>query len=154
VSRKKREIYDDLPPRSDPNYMKLYREKHKDRMNTLTKKWYEKKVEDDPDFWKKRHDPKSAAEYRVKNKKYYREHAWKRQGIVNFTYEQYLIELQKQENRCLICENVMSMPQVDHDHNTGKYRGILCKSCNFGLGTYEKHRDKFHNYLTKDKKFL
>lgn len=147
MSRKKREIYDDLPPRSDPNYMKMYREKHRDRMNTLTKEWYGKKVEEDPEYWKKRYDPKAALEYREKNQKYYREHAWKKQGIVDFTYEQYLSELTKQDNKCLICEDVMTTPQVDHDHQTGRYRGLLCKPCNFGLGKYEKYKDKFRTYL-------
>jgi len=33
MKRKKREIYDDLPPRSHPDYMKLYKKKNKERLN-------------------------------------------------------------------------------------------------------------------------
>jgi homoserine dehydrogenase len=41
----------------------------------------------------------------------------------------------------------MEMPQADHDHNTGKFRGLLCKTCNFGLGVYEKNKEQFEKYL-------
>lgn len=41
-----------------------------------------------------------------------------------------------QGGRCLGCDGVLSnlKPCVDHDHKTGKIRGILCHSCNSGLG--------------------
>jgi len=96
---------------------------------------------------REKYDPEAAAEYRKNNRKRMREHNWRRHGIVDFTYEEYLTELTKQENRCKICNCVMNMPQVDHDHQTGKYRGLLCKPCNFGLGTYENNKTKFEQYL-------
>ena len=149
MSRKKREFQDDLPSRADPNYMRLYREKNKDRMNMLAKQWHEKTLEQNPDYYKEKYDAEKSAEYRNKNRKMYREHNWKKQGIIDFTHEQYLTELKNQNNRCMICEIEMTLPQVDHDHSTGKYRGILCKPCNFGLGTYEKYKEKFEEYLVK-----
>jgi hypothetical protein len=65
------------------------------------------------------------------------------------TYVKYLEELKKQKGKCLICENKMDKPQVDHNHITGKYRGILCVPCNNGLGVYELYKDRFKNYLDK-----
>ena len=38
---------------------------------------------------------------------------------------------------------------IDHDHNTGKFRGLLCNCCNRQLGWYEKYRDRINNYLNK-----
>lgn len=36
---------------------------------------------------------------------------------------------------------------IDHDHKTGKFRGLLCFKCNTNLGFYEKYKDDFEKYL-------
>jgi len=46
--------------------------------------------------------------------------------------------LRLQNNCCAICNKHISAVRrrmnIDHDHNTGKVRGILCTGCNTGLG--------------------
>ena len=145
--RKTREIYDDLPLRADPNYMKMYMAKHRDRLKEHKKKYIENKVQSNPNFWKDRYDPIMAAEYRKQNKPTLSEAQWKRRGIKGMTYDKFLIEVENQNGLCKICRKKMTKPQVDHDHTTGKYRGILCLPCNAGLGIYEKNRTLFMTYL-------
>lgn len=36
---------------------------------------------------------------------------------------------------------------VDHDYQTGKFRGLLCRRCNCQFGWYEKHREMIEKYL-------
>lgn len=38
---------------------------------------------------------------------------------------------------------------VDHDHNTNKFRGLLCQQCNRQLGWYENNREAIIKYLNK-----
>lgn len=43
--------------------------------------------------------------------------------------------LVKQSGLCAICENPLNAKYcVDHCHKTGKTRGLLCYSCNSGIG--------------------
>lgn len=43
--------------------------------------------------------------------------------------------LEARDGVCLICEK-RGPEHVDHDHETGKVRGILCFNCNQGLGNF------------------
>ena len=55
-----------------------------------------------------------------------------------------------QNGVCAICggenENGKSL-SIDHDHETGKVRGLLCHRCNLWLGVYEHNKDKCEKYL-------
>lgn len=58
------------------------------------------------------------------------------------TDDNYAILLQRQNGTCAICK--ASTPGknrnhfcVDHDHDTLQIRGLLCVSCNIGLGTFK-----------------
>ena len=52
----------------------------------------------------------------------------------------YKIELiKKQGGNCLICTKKIdeTSGHVDHNHKTGEIRGILCGTCNAGLGMFQ-----------------
>lgn len=69
----------------------------------------------------------------------------------NITVEIYNAMLEEQDGVCAICgfESDRQLA-VDHNHETGEVRGLLCSSCNRGLGMF---RDSVHN-LTKAKSYL
>ena len=64
---------------------------------------------------------------------------WKnRLKTYGLTVEEYNIILQNQNGGCAICGakigNGSKRLGVDHNHITGKVRGILCNACNTGIG--------------------
>jgi len=65
-------------------------------------------------------------------------------------------ELLKTE-RCEICNKNLSADIdkcIDHCHNTGKVRGVLCKECNYGLGKFKDNIEVLTlaiKYLQKQK---
>ncbi|SRR5258707_12594604 len=55
-----------------------------------------------------------------------------------------------QKGICLLCNKFFSKLCIDHDHITGKIRGLLCSPCNIHLGHYEKIKVQAEIYLSKD----
>jgi hypothetical protein len=57
------------------------------------------------------------------------------------THGQYDVMLARQSSACAICTTTEPGGQwgkfvVDHDHKTGRVRGLLCQQCNQGLGQF------------------
>lgn len=80
----------------------------------------------------------------------------------NMTLEEYDELLKTQNFVCAICglpetqhsnkKGKVDSLRVDHDHDTGKIRGLLCSRCNFGLGHFQDDKkllNKAINYLKK-----
>lgn len=72
----------------------------------------------------------------------------------DLTVEQYDQMYQDQNGVCAICHEKCGSKfrlAVDHDHDTGKVRGLLCLSCNQKLGWYERREDAILSYLVRNK---
>lgn len=70
-----------------------------------------------------------------------------RYGISKDDFDRMAVE---QSGLCLICERKPTATfHVDHNHDTGHVRGLLCASCNVRLGILEQHDwvEKAHAYL-------
>lgn len=72
--------------------------------------------------------------------------AWYLKRTYGLSTEQYAAMLALQGNRCGICGSFSSGVMtkggharwhVDHDHTTGRVRGLLCGPCNVGLGGFK-----------------
>jgi hypothetical protein len=64
-------------------------------------------------------------------------HLKERYGV---TEEQVAALIAEQNGMCAICLD-RPAEHVDHDHETGEVRGILCFTCNVGLGNFRDRPD-------------
>jgi len=68
-------------------------------------------------------------------------------------YEDYLKLLEEQKGLCKICskDNSGRRLSIDHCHDTGRIRGLLCTRCNRALGLFEDNTElliKAANYTS------
>jgi hypothetical protein len=83
---------------------------------------YHRDMKDDPEYRQK-------AAVRARNY-YIRVH-------YNLSEEDFQQAWDKQDGKCKICERPFEgtkKPHIDHDHETGAFRGLLCGRCNAALG--------------------
>lgn len=91
------------------------------------------------------------------DRKYHNEHYIKgahvaKQRMKNFgiTQEEYNKMLESQNGVCAVCGGLNKGKGlcVDHDHRTGKIRGLLCHKCNLALGMAEDNLETLKNLVT------
>jgi hypothetical protein len=93
--------------------------------------------------WRINNPERAKEQSRANNKRHperMREKAWRDRGI-NLTVAEYNLMLEGQDGLCAICKKPQDVFKkwfaVDHDHHTGKIRGLLCFHCNSGIGKFE-----------------
>ena len=99
-----------------------------------------------------------------KSQKYYNENKHKiskkasnkhRMNKYGITEEQYNDILLSQNSLCGICNKPSDKTlHVDHNHKTGKIRGLLCSGCNTGIGFFNEDIDSLTNAVKYLKSFL
>jgi hypothetical protein len=62
------------------------------------------------------------------------------------TLEDHAALVAAQDGKCALCGQAKKLV-IDHDHKTGKVRGLLCRHCNFVLGLYERYGDTWKAYV-------
>jgi len=114
-------------PYKDPEKRKEYRKKNKDNIKEYNKKYYEL-------------NKKYRKEYNEKNKDKSRKIDWKKRGLIDSDNDNYdrIHNLWLNQKYCNACDieltraNKRATTQacMDHDHETGLFRHIICHKCN------------------------
>ncbi len=137
---------------------KEYRETHKERIKEYQRNWRKENIEQcrkNATQWRKNNTDKCKGyqtKYREKNKSNCK-YAWLlyEYGI---TKEEYNNMVVLQDGKCAICgkEPKNRTLCVDHDHINNKNRGLLCKTCNQGIGLLQESLSTIYSaylYLQK-----
>jgi hypothetical protein len=129
----------------------------KDKMRAASRRWWNDKGNRERVNAKLRLRYRDYPDYRQKTKdsakKYHQENpekiiGYKLQRNYGITLEEYNRMLKQQRGRCAVCSSKKTNHRtrtrffVDHDHQTGKVRGLLCHKCNTGLGHFDHDLEK------------
>lgn len=134
-------VYERKPSGFDKKeYDKQWEKENCGKRKAQRKKWYK----DNPGY----------------NKIYYKNH--QRQAKRNRIKQKYGLSHEDwvkmwlgQDGNCAICGEPFAQQSdtfIDHNHKTGKVRGLLCNKCNLGMGYFNDNPElmiKVVNYLNK-----
>lgn len=101
---------------------------------------------------------KAALKYKKENETHFKKYAreYRLNKYYNLSLEDYDKMFEAQNGCCAICGQpettttkfgATRLISIDHDHKTGKIRGLLCTYCNTRLGWYEEQKENIKNYL-------
>jgi len=87
---------------------------------------------------------KAKENYQLKKDEYakraWKNYLWRTYSLSEEDYEEILVS---QDYACKICSRSLEerrttrrLVHIDHDHKTGRIRGILCSYCNKGIGCF------------------
>jgi hypothetical protein len=105
-------------------YMAKWRKENKERVRANHIKW-------------RKNNPHKSRVYQLKRD-------------YNLTSEEYSALLEEQQGVCAICcqaDSTGKQLSVDHDHTTGKVRGLLCSGCNLALGSVKENITILENMM-------
>lgn len=129
---------------SRTEYNQVYKAAHRDRIREYNRTYYlahrEERIAVARLRKAQRRDAiraQARARYRANRERilqYHREHRRERDTGVSPALFQEMLE--RQRGLCAICEGPLGKRQVhaDHDHGTGRPRGLLHAQCNTGIG--------------------
>jgi hypothetical protein len=134
------------PPLKVPDKLLAWKEANPERVKESAKERLKKWRKANPEKYKAQRD----AGKEKKSEYYYQTRDRHRCRMLQYNYgitlEQYNLLLEEQEGRCKICRTDKCTTgkalAVDHCHETGKVRGLLCKNCNIGLGMFKHDRER------------
>jgi len=155
-AKKRNQEMTDKERKQRADYMRQYREENPEKwertkeerkkMNARRRELYAR------DKWRRE-------QARIQAKEWAENHPKKRKAQrlkeYNLTLKQFNQMLEAQDDKCAICgysdkSDSNMFPLVDHCHETGKVRGLLCMNCNQALGKFQdnpKLLKKAINYL-------
>ena len=93
--------------------------------------------------YKERNQAELRRKWREASKKYYTPENARRKHLSRYgmTTEDYDNMYDDQDGKCAICKRAIQLV-VDHCHDSGNVRGLLCNGCNLGIGYFEDSPDR------------
>ena len=81
-----------------------------------------------------------------------KEMIWRRAGI-NMTHEAYVKRYEELDGCCEICDTKCDVLCVDHNHETGEVRGLLCTPCNLAIENLQESVEVMRNAIKYIQKY-
>ena len=132
-------------------YKKNYFQEHREREIKKNKEWIKNNLEKH-----REHNRSYAKKHKERIKTYGRK--WSIKKTYKISYEDWLKIWESQDGKCAICGESFVKPSdahTDHNHKTGKIRGLLCRNCNIAVGLFKDNPEltiKATEYILKNHK--